>query len=197
MTLVRMPVSAQRKIVKVNTKLGNPGIRKQQGTTRILYDSLPVDGRTVYRFFENANNRAFPFTNMAGDARLKVGESMSILFAYLTVLTFDAVNPDQLVQSASPNVAGLVPFQWADLNFSIANSQVIKPINVSSFTNQFNKNAYNAQYSIFQFDTELVIPSLIEFVAELRTTPQPAVANTFLALTFEGVGAILSPRTTF
>ena len=34
----------QDKIVGVNNKFGNTNIKNQQGTTRVIYDSLPLDG---------------------------------------------------------------------------------------------------------------------------------------------------------
>jgi hypothetical protein len=45
-------ITPQQKIVGVNNKFGNTNIKNQQGTTRVLYDSLPLDGRTNFRFFE-------------------------------------------------------------------------------------------------------------------------------------------------
>ena len=49
------PVTPQQKMVAVNNRFGNTNIAQQQGTTRVIYDSLPLDGRTNFRFFENAN----------------------------------------------------------------------------------------------------------------------------------------------
>ena len=52
----------QRKIIGVNNRYGNSAIKKQQGSTVIKYDTLPIDGSTTYRFFEGANNRDLIFT---------------------------------------------------------------------------------------------------------------------------------------
>jgi hypothetical protein len=41
----------QEKIVAVNKKFGNTGIQSQQGTSRIIYDSLPMvlnEGEAMY-----------------------------------------------------------------------------------------------------------------------------------------------------
>ena len=41
----------QDKIVGINNRFGNTGIKNQQGSTVVLYDSLPLDGRNEFRFF--------------------------------------------------------------------------------------------------------------------------------------------------
>jgi hypothetical protein len=46
-------ITPQNKIVGVNNKFGNTNIKNQQGTTRVIFDSLPLDGSTELRFFEN------------------------------------------------------------------------------------------------------------------------------------------------
>ena len=44
-------ITPQMKNIAVNSKFGNTGIKAQQGSTVIKYDSLPFDGRTEFRFF--------------------------------------------------------------------------------------------------------------------------------------------------
>jgi len=67
----------QDKIVSVNNKFGNTNIKGQQGTTRVLFDSLPLDGSTELRFFENSSSRQYPFTNIGAEGnRLNVGENL-------------------------------------------------------------------------------------------------------------------------
>ena len=51
--IIQSLVTPQQKMVAVNKKFGNTNIKNQQGTTRVIYDSLPLDGRTNFRFFEN------------------------------------------------------------------------------------------------------------------------------------------------
>ena len=50
----RAGVSPQTKAIGINDKFGNTGIKKQQGSTIVKYDTLPLDGRTEYRFFEGS-----------------------------------------------------------------------------------------------------------------------------------------------
>ena len=64
----------QRKIIGVNKNYGNSGIKRQQGSTVILYDTLDITIDSTYRFFEGANNRDFPLTNVgASGNKLPVG----------------------------------------------------------------------------------------------------------------------------
>jgi hypothetical protein len=85
----------------------------------------------------------------------------------------------------------------SEFGFSIANSDVIKQLPILSFLPQFNKNAENELSTSFDFDTQIVIPPLLEFVATLRLTRGTTIEDTFLRLTIEGSGAIIAPRTTF
>lgn len=196
-------MTPQKKIIGVNNKFGNTGIKKQQGTTRAIYDSLPIDGRTEYRFFEEANTRAFPFTNMSSDGnKLGVGSAMVVERAFFSVIVTDGLDPFGITQiySIEEYAAVLGPtahaIQVGEFSIEIANSQVLKQLSVLSFDSLFNKSAeFNGNVN-FEFDTQIVISPLLEFVMKLRAYNHASVENTFLRLTVEGTGAIISPRTT-
>ena len=187
-------VTPQRKIISVTDRLGNQSIRNQQGTTRVIYDTLPMDGRTQFRFFEESNNRNFPLTNMGSDGnKLPVGNALAIermYFSVVTIVAGNVTNVSPLFNAAHPN------FEVGELNILIANSQVLKQMAVLSQKPTFNKNAGHNEYNNFEFDTQLVINPLLEFVFDLRVNTNAAIANTFLRLSVEGVGAIIAPRTT-
>jgi hypothetical protein len=85
----------------------------------------------------------------------------------------------------------------SQMTFAIANTAVIKDIPVLSWLPQFNKMAENAVNTNFEFDTQVVVPPLLEYIASLRLPIGVITANTFLRLTIEGAGAIISPRATF
>ena len=91
-TIYNSGITPQDKIVAVNKKFGNSGIKSQQGTSRIIYDALPVtnNGQTTFRFFEDSSSRTFPFTNTGSDGnKLGVGDTMvlgSVLFFVASVL---------------------------------------------------------------------------------------------------------------
>ena len=191
-------ITPQRKIIGTNDKFGNKGIKNQQGSTVIKYDTLPVDGRTEFRFFEGSAQRNFPLSNSGAQGnQLGVGNSLTVERAYLTIITLDEEtgvynSVDRLQLNDIPGVT------LAEFGFSIANSEVIKNVPVLSWFPEFNKYAENAINNNFDFDTQVVIPPLLEFVATLRTSTYTVpTVKTYLRLTIEGTGAIIAPRTTF
>lgn len=189
-------VSAQQKLLSVNKKLGNIGIRGQQGTTRQIYDGILIEGQTLYRFFRDAKSKKFPFTNL-NENRLAVGETMAVERAYFMVAIFDSAGSVLNLESAFFTNNN---FTFGDFNFTIGTSEVIKPIKMTSFGATFNKNATFENYTNFEFDTQLVIPPLLEFesVLELPVGVAADVSNdAFLFMVLEGVGSLIAPKTTF
>jgi hypothetical protein len=200
----------QQKMVNVNDALGNKAISKMQGSTRIVYDFIELDGRTLFEFFLEVNTKKFPFANMQ-EGKLQVGESLTIERAYLAMIVTDA-ETGNVVSSMELNQAGLSNLYRSDLSFHIDNSRVVKPINVQSFQPQFNRRsnwgaiAVTADAegvatgttlvgnAVFHTETDIIIPSLIEFQANLKTDGYTPIANAFLGLVIEGTGSILNPR---
>ena len=88
----RSGITPQQKIVSVNQKLGNTGIKSQQGTSTIIYDTLPVTATTTsFRFFEDSSSRVFPFSNTGSDGnKLGVGDTMVLASIIFTI--FDRNN---------------------------------------------------------------------------------------------------------
>lgn len=189
-------ISPQAKTVNVNDKFGNTGIKNQQGSTVVKYDTLPIDGRSEFRFFEGASARTFPETNCTTEGnKLGVGNSMVVERVYLSILEKTA---NVYTSVAELSLTTTLPsILLSEFGFSIANSDVIKQLPILSFLPQFNKNAENELSTSFDFDTQIVIPPLLEFVATLRLTRGTTLEDTFLRLTIEGSGAIIAPRTTF
>lgn len=197
-------VTPQQKLVAVNNKFGNTNIKNQQGTTRVIYDSLPLDGRTNFRFFENSNTRTFPLTNIGSEGnRLEVGSTFTIEKIYFNLVTYDAVN--NTITASNNSTGGLagdfsIPFATGELDFLIANSQVIKQL-PSTFSNAagFNPTAVNTQDVTFGLATDIVIPPLLEFIANLKTTSYDLTGITFthIQLFMQGTAGIIAPQTTF
>lgn len=187
----------QRKAIGVNDKFGNVGIKNQQGSTVIKYDSLPLDGRTEYRFFEGSSQRNFPLSNTGSDGnKLGVGNTLVVERAYLSIVIFGeggAITEIEVLNLATTNANILA----SEFSFSIANSEVIKQVPILSWLPQFNKVAENQVNTNFEFDTQVVVPPLLEFVATLRLPAGVTSRDSFLRLTIEGTGAIIAPRTTF
>ena len=195
--MIRGMVTPQAKNIAVNDRFGNSGIKKQQGSTVIKYDTLPLDGRTEFRFFEESNQRNFPLSNTGADGnKLGVGNSMVVERAYLTVGTYSATTNRWLTLDTT-DIGSNVALLTSEFGFTIANSQVIKNVPLLSWIADFNKNAENNLNSNYEFDTQIIIPPLLEFVATLRTQGYTAVSETYVRLTLEGSGAIIAPKTTF
>jgi hypothetical protein len=189
-------ITPQKKTIAVNDKFGNRGIKKQQGSTVVKYDTLPLDGRTEYRFFENSNTRDFPLSNSGTDGnKLGVGYSMVVERAYLSIVTKDGAAFDKVEQlTLAATDANIL---LGEFGFFIANSQVIRTLPIVSWLPEFNKLAENSLNTNYEFDTQIVIPPLLEFVATLRLPAGVTIAETFIRLTIEGSGAIIAPRNTF
>ena len=121
---------------------------------------------------------------------------MTVERIYLSVVTVSAVTGLPVTIAAfdlTTNIAILT----SEFSFLLANATVIKNVPILSFVPNFNKLAENQLNSSFEFDTQVVIPPLLDFIASIRTQAYVAVPNTFLRLTLEGAGAIIAPKTTF
>lgn len=188
--------SPQQKLIQVNKRLGNPQIEKQQGSSRILYDSLPLDGRTTFNFFEDSNARTFPFTNLGNDGgKLQVGESMALQRFFFAVVQTDGLGDITDIDSLFG--AGLFNLEVGEMDILTANNRTLKKLPILSANPQFNKNAAWDDYNNFEFDTLLTLPPLLQFFFALRVNAYTPVANAFLRLQIEGVGSLINTRGTF
>jgi hypothetical protein len=191
-------ITPQRKTMSVNAKFGNKGIKKQQGSTVIKYDTLPLDGRTEFRFFEGCQNRNFPFTNSQSEGnKLGVGNSMVVERAYITIVSTDPAAPFNPIKIETFDLTSPVELLTAEFAFTVANSTVIRNVPLLSWVPNFNKIAENALNSNYEFDTQVVIPPLLEFIATIKTQTYTKKEDLSLRLTLEGAGAIIAPKTTF
>jgi hypothetical protein len=191
-------VTPQQKMVAVNNRFGNTNIKNQQGTTRVIYDSLPLDGRSEFRFFENANSRQYPLTNIGSEGnRLNVGETFALEKIYFAIIVQDADTGAVTTFNTFP----VLPYgNWAkgEFSFEIANSQVVKQIPMDTFwSSNFNPTAENSNDLALSLFTQIIVPPLLEYACVLRTANYTAIANTRIACFIEGTAGILAPQTTF
>jgi hypothetical protein len=188
----------QNKIVGVNNKFGNTNIKNQQGTTRVIFDSLPLNGATELRFFENASSRQYPFTNIGSEGnRLNVGETFVVQKVYFGVITID---PDTGAFIRFDPLDPSGPWSWTngEWSFLIANSQVIKQLPFAScFQVTQNVTGINSRDEAFSTFTDIVIPPLLEYILTYRTNAYTATTEYRLACFIEGTAGILAPQTTF
>lgn len=191
-------ITPQQKIVGVNNKFGNTNIKNQQGTTRVIFDSLPLDGTTELRFFENAASRQYPFTNVGAEGnRLNVGETFVVQKVYFGLMSVDA-DTGLFDTFSELNAAGPQDYSYGEWSFLIANSQVIKQLPfLTSFYVSYGVTAVNGNDEAFSTFTDIVIPPLLEYVLTYRIPSYTAVANTRLVCFIEGTAGILAPQTTF
>jgi len=180
-------VTAQSKIINVGNNLGLSGLKNQQGTTVIKYDTLPIDGRTQYNFFQESNNRPFPLSNTGTDGgKLGVGESLTIQRISFAILEDRAFRP------LAGTDTGLID---GELTIVVANSNILLRLPILQFLPEYNKDAENNLNTSYELDTLLIIPPQLDFTFQLRVSGA-LIEDAALRLTVEGVGSIFSPRTT-
>jgi len=187
----------QDKIVSVNNRFGNTNIKNQQGTTRVIFDSLPLDGSTELRFFENAGSRQYPFTNIGSEGnRLNVGETFVVQKVYFGLMEVDPDIGFNLFEPLSPT--GAETWSYGEWSFLIANSQVIKQLPfLTCFYPSFANTAVNARDEAYSTFTDIVIPPLLEYVLTYRIPTYTPKNNYRLVCFIEGTAGILAPQTTF
>ena len=196
-SIYKSGVTPQQKIIAVNNKFGNSGISSQQGTTRLIYDTLPLGaaGAKTLRFFEDSAARTFPFTNVGSDGnKLGVGNTMVIESISFFLLVYDTVNL-RFDAIALPTTVAAV--QAGLINFEIANNRVIKNLSMYEITNAFDKNVGAPNDSTIELETQIVIPPLLNYVCELQLPYFTPAANTYIRCVINGTGGIIAPRTTF
>jgi hypothetical protein len=190
-------ITPQQKMVAVNNKFGNSNIKSQQGTTRVLYDSILISPtQTEYRFFENSGSKIYPLTNIGSEGnRLNVGDTFVVQKIYFAWFTYDPdTNTIDDFTQGLYNVGGLK----GELSFQIANSQVIKQLPIEMFYDPaVNPTAVNSRDIAFDTFTDIVIPPLLEYVLSVRFANQMTAENTYLACFLEGSAGIIAPQTTF
>lgn len=196
-------ITPQQKIAGVNSKLGNPGIKKQQGSTVEVYDLEQITlGKSEYEFFINTRNKRFPFTNLSRGV-LQPQESFAMQRMYFTLITTDAAGV--VVSQRAFTVAIAPAMMMGDVQFQIENSRVLKPIPLRSFDPTFNADSDSEAQNVYEFDTNLVIPPLLEFTATLRIPdgaldgfiPEPGTGDAYIACTIGGPGGIFAPKSNY
>lgn len=194
--MTRGVVTPQMKGIGVNDRFGNTSIRKQQGTSREIYDSILVtqaeriQGFTI-RFFEDVQSRSFPLTNLDNTNQLTVGETLITENYYIARADVEEGVTQRFVPLDEFEKQGI-------LSFELANSITIQRIPTLSSVGEFNVNAQFEQYASYNFYTQVVIPPLLNFVFIYRCPPNAgASGDTLYRFNVAGVGSLIAPRTTF
>ena len=195
--IIRGNVTPQQKAVSVNNRFGNTGIKRQQGSSVELYDTLPFSvgaaGQGVtLRFFEDAQTRTFPNTNLENSNQLSVGETLVTETIYFSVIDFT----EGAVSKIEP-IGLTTAFAQAEFSIEIANSVVLKRLPVLSTQGVFNESSGVDGNAVYQFYTQLVIPPLLNFAVALRVPAFTLSAAVDVRCNIAGVGSLIAPRTTF
>lgn len=207
---------ASRKIERVTGKLGLAALNKQQGTHRVIFDTLPLvvsAEQQTLRFFKNVQTRQFPFSNL-NQNKLDAGETMAIERMFLFLLRNQSnVLPNDVTDIQSVQEV----FEFARLNhslfnLSIAQKSVTKDIYMGSGRGTFNYKArfnnptpnpilaatlVSYGHAVFHFETPFVLPPDLEFEATLQIgaiSAVPAAGSYRLGIAFEGLGGIYDPK---
>lgn len=184
-----------QKALHVAKKFGSPA-STAQFSERAIYDSLPLDGRTTFRFFENCSSRRFPQTNLS-ENKLQKQENMVVKFISLEVATYtDATYT--VCSGIAPLSTAYNGLYRADISLQIAQSQVLKPFPIDGLKPEFNMFAKHNTSNIVRLGVDLTIPEFLEFICTLQTTAYtPSATFQQLLLKLHGEATIFSPRASF
>lgn len=187
-------VTPASKIALVNNQIGNPALKRNQGSTLEIFDYIDatslVGTEQTFRFFSNVNAKVFPFTNIQQN-QLQVGEALAIeyiAFTRLTVKGGKVTSQDSLL-----NVSGLAVSQFS---FLLDNSRIIKNNSLTRANTLFNTKGSTSTNNLFYPDTNLVIPPQITFTGELHVPANgdtaPTDTSVFYGMHIFGSAAILN-----
>ncbi len=142
-----------RRIAMVGKETYNKNLGKQQGTTRTIYDTIPLTGApNQFNFFENLANKGFPWTNLNRNS-FTDQEAMNVQRAYLSIIK-TSNDTDYVVLAATtlavygiseaagvPDFAGmnqLSKFLLAQGSIFISGQQTLKNFTFLSADPRFN-----------------------------------------------------------
>lgn len=207
------PTRNAQKIMNVAQKMGSKGVNNQQATTRVIYDSVKLGittTSTVITFFKDAKKRSYPLTNLQ-ENKLQRGEFLAIDRMYLSILKTVTGVPENVVEIMPLGAfAEFMRLYRSDLDFKLDQTTVLSAMSMQSSQSFFNKNsqlsindtvrAMAYGNDVRQMDSDLIIPELLTFQADLTIpiiSALPAGFDFYLSLTFEGLGTLFSPKGTF
>lgn len=191
-------VTPSAKLAMVNNKLGNPGLKKNQGSTFEVYDYVNVTTgigtAQVIRFFQSVNTKTAPFTNLQQN-QLQVGEALSIEYIAFTRLVTDRAG---ILKSLTP-LLNLSELSLSQMSILLDNSRIIKVNSLMRSFEAFNTKGGTAKNFLFYPDTDLVIPPQISFTTELAVPNNTDTAGVddvvYYGCHLFGTGSILNLKT--
>lgn len=192
-------VTPSAKLALVNNKLGNPGLKKNQGSSSEIYDYIKITNAgtsQVLRFFSSVNTKTFPLTNLTNGNLLQVGEALAVEYILFTRMEVDA---------RTGKILGITPllnlseFSVSQFSLLLDNSRIIKTNSLMRSFEAFNTKGGTAKNFTFYPDTDLTIPPQISFTAELQiptnTDSNVTDVDVYYGCHLLGTGAILNLKT--
>jgi hypothetical protein len=192
-------VTPSAKMALINNALGNPALKKNQGSTFEIYDyveiTAPGTAETV-NFFGNVNTKTFPLTNIQQN-QLGVGESLAVQYiAFTRLQVLDAGN---VVKSVTPLIQVVSGITLGNFSLLLDNSRIIKVNSLLRSDSTFNPKGKTSSNYLFYPDTDLTIPPQISFTLDLRvpanTDTAVVGAKIYYGVHLFGTGAILNLKT--
>ena len=144
-----------RRIAAVGKETFNRQLGKQQGTTRTIYDTIPLTGTpNQFNFFENLANKGFPWTNLNRNS-FTDQEAMNIQRAYLTFIEVGSASPYVMAQGTTIQTFGIyerhnmafdsttknanyAKFSLAQASIFVSGQQILKNFSFLSGDPRFN-----------------------------------------------------------
>lgn len=184
-------ITPQGKAIDVANSYGNPMLARMQGTTRVIYHGLPLDGRTQYDFFDGVNGVQFPFTNIASN-KLNAGEFLSPMYWQLVIVGFVAGAVGSILPAINNfNIA------FGDISLVVGERTISKATKVLNSQGIFNKNSRVDNYNVYHNENFPTIQPDLEFKFPLRIVQGAIVPDTYLFLIVEGNGSLFAPAHNF
>lgn len=205
-----VPFAAQQeqvnKFLQANRALGAQ-MDQMQGTTRNIYDTVDMDGRTSYSFFSELPSKQTtllanaPATNL-NENRFEPGEGMVI--KELAFINYTATGANVADLNLGFATLGLV-------DIVVGNSRVVKDLpllagsSLSSINNINTKISLaneNLRYNVMRLFTNIVIPPQVQFFVNLRLPFAPVAATpgqsaSVLRCYLKGYGKLFNPRNNY
>jgi len=192
-------VTPSAKMALINNALGNPALKKNQGSTFEIYDYVaigtPGTAQTI-NFFGNVNTKTFPFTNIQQN-QLGVGESLSTQYIAFNRIVQD--NTTLAITQSFSLIATVPGLALSNFSLLLDNSRIIKVNSLMRSVTNFNPKGQTGNNNLFYPDTDLTIPPQISFTLDLRIPTNNDVAvvgsTVFYGVHLFGTGSILNLKT--
>ena len=194
-------VTASAKLAMVNNKLGNPALKKNQGSTVEIYDYVTQTAGTIgtkqtINFFSSVNSKTFPLTNIQQN-QLQVGEALSV--EYIVFTRISQVTATGSITECTALLTTVAGANLGQFSLLLDNSRIIKNNSLIRSNSIFNPKGTTGVSNVFFPDTDLVIPPQISFSLELTLPINADVIAAGTTISYGchlfGTGAILNLKT--